>query len=126
MTDNTDTSGKPAWLPSKVYDVLKWVALIALPAFGTFYFTLAPLWNLPAANQVAGTTLALTTLLGALLGLATSNYNKSDSKFAGTLVVSNANDPTVPTNYNFEVGDLDALTNKGEITLKVDNTDPVV
>ena len=123
---NDNTSGKPAWLPSKVYDVLKCVALIALPAFGTFYFTLAPLWNLPAANQVAGTTLALTTLLGALLGLATTNYNKSDSKFAGTLVITNANDPTVPTNYNFDVGDLDALTTKGEVTLKVNNTDPVV
>lgn len=126
MTDNLETSGKPAWLPSNVYDVLKWVALIALPAFGTFYFTLAPLWNLPAANQVAGTTLALTTLLGALLGLATANYNKSDSKFAGTLVISNASNPEIPTNYNFKVGDLDALETKGEVTLKVNNTDPAV
>lgn len=121
MTDYNETGSKPAWLPSKVYDVLKWVALIALPAFGTFYFTLAPLWDLPAANQVAGTTLALTTLLGTLLGLATANYNRSDSKYAGTLVVTNADDPTVPTNYNFNVGDLDALTTKGSVTLKVDN-----
>ena len=126
MTDSTDTTGKPAWLNDQVYNFLKWFTLIALPAFGTFYFTLAPLWNLPAANQVAGTTLALTTLLGALLGLATQNYNKSDSKFDGTLVISNAANPEVPTNYNFNVGDIDALETKNAVTLKVDNTDPRV
>lgn len=126
MSDSTETTGKPAWMPNNVYDVLKWLALIALPAFGTFYFTLAPLWNLPAANQVAGTTLALTTLLGTLLGLATQNYNKSDSKFDGTLVISDAANPDVPTNYNFNVGDIDALETKGAVTLKVDNKDPRV
>ena len=124
MSDDT-TGTKPAWMPSSVYDFLKWSALIALPAFGTFYFTLAPLWNLPAANQVAGTTLALTTLLGTLLGIATRNYNNSDSKFDGTLVISNAANPEVPTNYNFNVGDLDALESKSAVVLKVDNTDSV-
>ena len=126
MTASTDTTGKPAWLNDQVYNFLKWFTLIALPAFGTFYFTLAPLWNLPAANQVAGTALALTTLLGALLGLATRNYNKSESKFDGTLVISNAANPDVPTNYNFNVGDIDALETKGAVTLKVDNKDPRV
>ena len=126
MTDSTDNSGKPAWLSDSVYNFLKWIALIALPAFGTFYFTLAPLWGLPAANQVAGSTLALTTLLGALLGLATRNYNRSDSKFAGELVISDAADPERPTKYHFNVGDLDALESKGAVTLKVSNINPVV
>lgn len=123
MSDNPYGNGKPAWLSDKVYDFLKWFTLIALPAFGTFYFGLAPLWELPAANKVAGTVLALTTLLGALLGLANRQYNKSDSKYDGKLVIQDLTNPEVPTKYNFDVGDIDALNSKGQVLLKVDKTD---
>ena len=84
---------------------------------------MAGVWHLPYANEVGTTCLAVATLLGALIGVATRNYNKSDSKFDGTLVISNAANPEVPTNYNFNVGDLDALEQKGAVTLKVDNND---
>lgn len=122
MSDNNEGT-KPAWMPNNVYDFLKWAVLIAIPAFGTFYSIMAGVWNLPYANEVGTTCLAVATLLGALIGVATRNYNKSDSKFDGTLVISNAANPEVPTNYNFNVGDLDALEQKGEVTLKVDNND---
>ena len=122
MADN-DEGTKPAWMPNNVYDFLKWAVLIAIPAFGTFYSIMAGVWHLPYANEVGTTCLAVATLLGALIGVATRNYNKSDSKFDGTLVISNAANPEVPTNYNFNVGDLDALEQKGEVTLKVDNND---
>ena len=120
---NSNEGTKPAWMPSNVYDFLKWAVLIAIPAFGTFYSIMAGVWHLPYANEVGTTCLAVATLLGALIGIATRNYNKSDSKFDGTLVISNAANPEVPTNYNFNVGDLDALEQKGEVTLKVDNND---
>ena len=84
---------------------------------------MANVWHLPAANEVATTCLALATLVGALIGVATRNYNKSDSKYDGTLVISDAANPEVPTNYNFNVGDLDKLEQKGAVTLKVDNPD---
>ena len=122
MSDNNEGT-KPAWMPNNVYDFLKWAVLIAIPAFGTFYSIMAGVWHLPYANEVGTTCLALATLLGALIGVATRNYNKSDSKFDGTLVISNAANPEVPTNYNFNVGDLDALEQKGAVTLKVDNND---
>ena len=122
MSDNNEGT-KPAWMPNNVYDFLKWAVLIAIPAFGTFYSIMAGVWHLPYANEVGTTCLAVATLLGALIGIATRNYNKSDSKFDGTLVISNAANPEVPTNYNFNVGDLDALEQKGEVTLKVDNND---
>ena len=122
MSDNNEGT-KPAWMPNNVYDFLKWAVLIAIPAFGTFYSIMAGVWHLPYANEVGTTCLAVATLLGALIGVATQNYNKSDSKFDGTLVISNAANPEVPTNYNFNVGDLDALEQKGEVTLKVDNND---
>lgn len=65
-------------LSDKQYDLLKWIALIVLPAIGTFYFTLATIWGLPYADQIVGTITAVDTLLGALLGISTSQYNKAN------------------------------------------------
>ena len=63
-------------LTNKQYDILKWIALIALPAIGTLYFTLATIWGLPYGDQVVGTITAVDTFLGALLGISTSQHNK--------------------------------------------------
>ena len=59
---------------NKTYDVLKWVAMIAMPAFGTLYFTLATIWGLPFADEVVRTVMAVDVCLGALLGLSTLRY----------------------------------------------------
>lgn len=61
-------------LSDKVYDILKWIALIALPAVGTLYFALANVWGLPYGEQVVGTVTAIDTFLGALLGISTAAY----------------------------------------------------
>lgn len=63
-------------MPSKVYDILKWIAQILLPALGTLYFALANIWGLPCAEQVVGTITALDTFLGIILGLSAARYNK--------------------------------------------------
>ena len=64
-------------LNNRVYDILKWIALILLPAFGTLYFALAGIWHLPYGEQIVGTITAIDTFLGALLGISTLNYNKN-------------------------------------------------
>lgn len=79
-------------MSSKVYDVLKFIAQIGLPALGTLYVTLAALWHLPAVTEVSGTVIAVDTFLGVLLGLSTSAYNKSDDRFGGTLAVVDGED----------------------------------
>jgi hypothetical protein len=66
-------------LTNKVYDVLKWIAMIVLPALGTLYFTIAGIWDLPYGEQVVGTITALVTALGAILKISTAQYNKSNS-----------------------------------------------
>lgn len=63
-------------LPDKTYDVLKWVALILLPACAWLYSTLAPIWGWYAPEQVATTITAIDTFLGVILGISTINYNK--------------------------------------------------
>ena len=64
-------------LNNKVYDILKWIALILIPALATLYFALAGIWGLPYGEQIVGTLTAIDTFLGALLGISTLNYNKN-------------------------------------------------
>ena len=63
-------------LNGKVYNILKWVTMIVLPALGTLYFTLTTIWGLPYGEQVSGTVNAVVLFLGAVLGVSTANYNK--------------------------------------------------
>ena len=60
----------------KLYKILKWIALIFLPAIGTLYFALAGIWGFPYAEQVVGTITAVDTFLGVILGISTAQYNK--------------------------------------------------
>lgn len=62
-------------MSNKVYDILKWVAQIVLPAIATFYLAIAAIWGLPYGEQIAGTIMAIDTLLGAILGVSTKKYN---------------------------------------------------
>ncbi len=63
-------------LSDKIYDILKWITLVVLPALGTAYVALANVWGFPYPEEVSKTVLAVCTLLGALLGISTAEYNK--------------------------------------------------
>jgi len=63
-------------LSNEVYDILKFIAQIVLPAAGTLYFALAGIWNWPYGEQIVGTITAVDAFLGALLGISTVAYNK--------------------------------------------------
>lgn len=69
-----------------VYDTLKWIAQIALPALGTLYFALAQIWGLPYGEQIVGTITAIDAFLGALLKLSSDNYPGD-----GELIVDTSN-----------------------------------
>lgn len=64
-------------MPDKVYDVLKAIAMIILPALGTLYFALAGIWDWPYAEQIVGTITAIDTFLGVILGISTAQYKKT-------------------------------------------------
>ena len=65
-------------LSNKVYDILKFIAQIVLPAAGTLYFALAGIWGWPYGEQIVGTITAVDAFLGALLGISTAAYNKTE------------------------------------------------
>ena len=66
-------------LSNKVYDVLKWIALIFLPALAVLYGALARIWGWPYPEEIVLTITAVDTFLGALLGISTASYNKGES-----------------------------------------------
>lgn len=64
-------------LSSGAYDFLKWAGLIALPAIGEFYLTIAQIWSLPYGDAVAKTLFALGLLIGVLIGVSNKNFYNS-------------------------------------------------
>lgn len=62
-------------LPDKVYDILKWVCLILLPALSTLYWSLSSIWGWPYTEQIIGTIAAVETFLGVIIGISTHTYN---------------------------------------------------
>lgn len=65
---------------NKAYDILKWIAMLFLPALGTLYFALAGIWGFPYGEQIVGTITAVDTFLGVILGISTAQYNKRVDK----------------------------------------------
>ena len=63
-------------LSNKWYNILKYVALVALPLIATFLVTIGEIWGLPLVPQIAGTITAIDALLGGLLGVSSHVYNK--------------------------------------------------
>lgn len=72
---------------NKVYDQLKWIALILLPGTATLYLALGQIWGWPYGNEVSGTIMAIDTFLGMMLGISTANYRASGVGTDGVLVV---------------------------------------
>lgn len=67
-------------MSNKMYDVLKWIAQILLPALATMYFGLARIWDLPYAEQIVGTLTVVDAFLGVLLGISSANYYKQQEE----------------------------------------------
>ena len=65
-------------MSNKLYDVLKWIAMVVLPAIGTLYFALAGIWGFPYAEQIGGTVTAVVTFLGVVLGISSTQYKKKN------------------------------------------------
>lgn len=63
-------------LSNRLYDILKWLCLIGLPAVSAFYGVIAKIWGLPFEHEIVLTIDAVGVLIGALIGISTAQYNK--------------------------------------------------
>lgn len=67
-------------LSDKVYDILKWIAIVCLPALSTFIVVISKIWGwADMGSMIAQTITAIGVLLGALLGISSIQYNKGDN-----------------------------------------------
>lgn len=65
---------------NKVYDVLKFILQVGLPALAALVFGITSIWGLAWGEKVIGTISVVEVALGILLGISTKQYNKSIEK----------------------------------------------
>lgn len=63
-------------MPNKVYDILKWICMILLPAAIALYASLSATWGWPYSEETVATLAAIEVFMGAVLKVSTANYNK--------------------------------------------------
>jgi hypothetical protein len=66
---------------NKIYDILKWIAIIVLPALATLVKVVFTIWGIPCGTEIATTITAFATFLGALLMISNANYQKTLDEF---------------------------------------------
>lgn len=116
--NSTNDSGVGFVLSQSTYNLFKTLVQLVLPAFGTLYFSLAALWGLPASEQVVGTTAAVATFFGVVLGISSKNYNAGSSGYDGTMTVTFDSDNTVRYSLALE-SDPIGIADKDVIRFKV-------
>ncbi len=101
---------------NKTYDILKYIAQILLPALGTLYAALVPLWHLPYGEAIVGTIMAVDAFLGALLMISSNKYYKTGKDTIGTVTV-NPEEEVI----DFDFGELTAeeLVNMKQVKVQV-------
>lgn len=110
-------------LNNNVYDTLKWITTILLPAISAAYFALATLLNLPWSAEVVGVIAIVITFMGSVLHISTNTYNASDQKYDGIMHVDSS-DPDKDV-FNFELNESpESFPNKDTLTFKVAKTSP--
>lgn len=67
-------------LPNKVYDVLKWIVLVCIPAFTTAYVGLDALFGWGYGDVVAKVSAIVCALIGSLVGISTAEYNRTKTE----------------------------------------------
>lgn len=86
-------------LNDSVYNVLKWLALLVLPASATLVKAIFPAWNLPYADAIATTLTSIATFIGVIIGVSQATIS-SESKV--TEVTTDAEEIDADTEYTDE------------------------
>lgn len=61
-------------MSNKVYDILKWVTLVLLPALTTLVGVILNCFDVGCTDIVLTIMTAITTFMGAILGISNINY----------------------------------------------------
>ena len=58
------------WLPDNIYDAIKYIVTVAMPAVSVLYVGLAGIWGWPYADEVSRTIAVIYTFLCAVMGIS--------------------------------------------------------
>lgn len=61
-------------MKSELYDVLKWICMLFLPAASVLVKTICTIWNLPLGNEISLTITAINAFLASILGISHIHY----------------------------------------------------
>lgn len=67
-------------LSNKTYDIIKWVALVVIPAAATLVLTVGKIWGLPYYDNIGATISAIGLFLAAIIGVSTNTYIKATAE----------------------------------------------
>ena len=73
-------------ITNKLYDFLKWFAIVGLHALGVAYGQLADIWGLPYGQAIPETLDIIGVVLGAFLAWESYQYNKQFEVFSAPKV----------------------------------------
>lgn len=64
-------------MDNKIFDIIRFIGEVVLPALGALYFGVARIWGLPYGEMVVGTIACVTTAVGAIVGFSRKKYEDS-------------------------------------------------
>ena len=104
---------------NKAYDILKYIALIVLPAVAVLVLGLGQLWSWDNVAAWVATITLVDTFLGALLQISSKQYG---SNYAGFLEANGLHEDTGLPNLKMIVTKSpEEILQAGEVRLKVKN-----
>lgn len=107
-------------LSNSTYDKLKWFVQIVIPAFAALYFGLGDYWDLPKVTEVVGSCSVVAVFLGAILGISSKQYESSDEKYDGTIVITKNEEGKKL--YSLELKEeTETIDNKNDVVFKTES-----
>lgn len=93
MSNEENTNPPSGFVLSGVlYEKVKWLVLIVMPALMTLYFTIDQILGLAHTDEVMGISSAVMTFLGVVLGISTNTFRNSPNRYAGETFLAPTDD----------------------------------
>lgn len=61
-------------LSNRTYDILKWIALVVIPASATLVLTVGKIWGLPYYDNIGATISAVGLFIAAVIGVSSKDF----------------------------------------------------
>lgn len=103
-------------MTDKLYNSLKWTALVFLPAVGALYFGLGQLWDFPEVEKVVGSVTVVETFIGLLLRKSAVDFGTAKT-IGDAIVVQNAEGTPVALKFTVDASARPAVLNDKKVAL---------